>query len=528
MEGRVRYSLARLRPVHEARVGAAVRIPDLAGTRGVLMDQAGEAGVALVPRAVGERSEMLLGEGSEADMALHRFRGPGTAFDGVAAATEWVEAGQAELMRTPPGAEERGRINEALKTGIGALDVLAPIGKGQSMLVVGPEGSGKTGLLGSACDAALENGMKAVAVSMDGELEESTSIRSSERGTLVRIPEGAEDAERVGAVFVALAEAESAVELHDEDVAVVIQDLACVHGLWDGMRELKETEGSEGMVEEGGVLMSADVAERRGMVSRILQRAAKMSSGGSVTILAGVKADDSLFQERHGMDDPENVEAAYPSLSNAQKQKLKEALKQRGNDPSPSPPPPSAGGIKEQLSQSEAEELMSLSDGQLVLSRLASDGRVAPRAGHTLSRLGSEAANKALDGLGANTVRFKLMHAEDEAVLSLARSEAEKSRSFADVAKEAICQAPDGRRSFDFLALAVLGLAQGVLTGLGPGECESVVQRALRLAREGGGGEPARTAIEKILRGEDDPVSSEDQACLLRCLRLSLSEHDAR
>jgi F-type H+-transporting ATPase subunit alpha len=38
--------------------------------------------------------------------------------------------------------KNREQINEALQTGVKALDLLTPIGRGASMLLVGPDGSG--------------------------------------------------------------------------------------------------------------------------------------------------------------------------------------------------------------------------------------------------------------------------------------------------------------------------------------------------------------------------------------------------
>ena len=53
----------------------------------------------------------------------------------------------APLFASAPTQKERQVISEGLPTGITAIDALTPIGLGQSMLVTGPEGAGKSSVL---------------------------------------------------------------------------------------------------------------------------------------------------------------------------------------------------------------------------------------------------------------------------------------------------------------------------------------------------------------------------------------------
>jgi F-type H+/Na+-transporting ATPase subunit alpha len=54
-----------------------------------------------------------------------------------------------------PGIMERSPVNESLETGILAVDVLVPIGKGQRELIVGNRNTGKSAM---AIDTILDNG----------------------------------------------------------------------------------------------------------------------------------------------------------------------------------------------------------------------------------------------------------------------------------------------------------------------------------------------------------------------------------
>jgi F-type H+-transporting ATPase subunit alpha len=51
------------------------------------------------------------------------------------------------LLHKSPNMEDRGQINESLFTGVAAVDTLAPLGRGQSMLLTGLAGSGKRDLM---------------------------------------------------------------------------------------------------------------------------------------------------------------------------------------------------------------------------------------------------------------------------------------------------------------------------------------------------------------------------------------------
>jgi len=91
-----------------------------------------------------------LGEGAQAARWLGHYGEPG----GQAAVTT-SDAVVRCLMRATPTQAERAQLQDGIFTGVAAVDVLAPIGRGQSMLLCGPRESGKSVL---ACEI-IEQGL---------------------------------------------------------------------------------------------------------------------------------------------------------------------------------------------------------------------------------------------------------------------------------------------------------------------------------------------------------------------------------
>ena len=56
------------------------------------------------------------------------------------------EASKQPIFHDPPGPSDRKVIHDGLVTGIAAVDAMCPIGRGQSMLILGREGYGKRAL----------------------------------------------------------------------------------------------------------------------------------------------------------------------------------------------------------------------------------------------------------------------------------------------------------------------------------------------------------------------------------------------
>lgn len=66
------------------------------------------------------------------------------------------------LLNAQPDMDSREQIHESLLTGVKALDILTPLGRGQALQVVGPQGAGKTQLCVDAVAGQRGSGVRCV------------------------------------------------------------------------------------------------------------------------------------------------------------------------------------------------------------------------------------------------------------------------------------------------------------------------------------------------------------------------------
>ena len=122
------------------------------------------------------------------------------------------------IIRDPPGVEDRKPITTPLVTGIKALDVLTPLGRGQCMLLTGEPGTGLTRLGVGAIAAQAGSGVRCVygatgAAAEDGgkgAVEELRAAGAMGHTTVVSVDGDASLAERYAATCAAFAVAEGA------------------------------------------------------------------------------------------------------------------------------------------------------------------------------------------------------------------------------------------------------------------------------------------------------------------------------
>ncbi len=109
-------------------------------------------------------------------------------------------------------------LTRGLHTGITAVDSLTPIGKGQTMLVVGPSGVGRTELALDAVQAQAGKGVPCVWACLHGQapaIRAALQARGCLHNTaLVEAPEGAPPAVQFATAAAALSAAEVLVSLH--------------------------------------------------------------------------------------------------------------------------------------------------------------------------------------------------------------------------------------------------------------------------------------------------------------------------
>jgi F-type H+-transporting ATPase subunit alpha len=202
-----------------------------------------------------------------------------------------IEAQQMRPIETAiPGIIERSPVNESLETGIIAIDALVPIGKGQRELIIGNRNTGKTSL---AIDTILhQKGKNVICIYV------AIGQRQANIARLVRL---LEENGALPYTVIITAQASDAVLNHylapyvgatiseffrdqDKDVLVVYDDLSN-HAV--AFREmsllLRRAPGREAY--PGDVFY---------LHSRLLERAGKLASGGSITALpiVQIQSDD--------------------------------------------------------------------------------------------------------------------------------------------------------------------------------------------------------------------------------------------
>jgi F-type H+-transporting ATPase subunit alpha len=379
------------------------------------------------------------------------------------------------LINRQPDMESREQITEALVTGVKALDILTPLGRGQALQVSGPKGSGKTQL---CLDAILGQQGAGVccfyaAVGCTGDQLSRTVAQLEEHKamgytTVVAAPSDRSLGEQYAAMLTACSMAE-AVRDAGGHALVVLNDVSVAVRMWEMITVAMADLGSvaldvlqtgsnanasgerqdgedDAMVEYEGMLVSVAAAQRRRFFSSMIQRCAKMHrrlKGGSLTGLFVVPGCPAGSGDLTGELSSKRLEAmkqkvrTYRHLTEEQKDKLLHALEKpastsaRASDTSQDVATEhqifSLSDIRasQELRTEIVEEFMSIVDGQIVLKRPSEVGmdlkdkdKSKPHAGvlvdprASLSRIGSRAHPPALVDL-APTIRFDLLQAED-------------------------------------------------------------------------------------------------------------------
>lgn len=428
------------------------------------------------------------------------------------------------LLNAQPDMESREQITEALVTGVKALDVLTPLGRGQALQVSGTQGSGKTQL---CIDAIIGQGTQpgstrsgnsgvrcvyaAVGCSSEqlrGTVEQLKAHGCMEYTTVVAATADRPLGEQYAAMLAACSIAEATrdagghalVVLNDvsvmvrmwEKITVAMADLGSVvtevqaaevaelavaahdaiaeagidlEAEKEGMRNKEE---DEEMIEYEGMLVSVAAAQRRRFFSSLIQRCAKMHrrlKGGSMSALLVVPGSPATGN-RISRQAKEKI-LKYKHLTEEQKAKLITALEKQSSFSNNNKKNGPKGPVPEELRTEVVEEFMSITDGQIVLRQVRDGptGGVSVNPQLSVSRIGSRAYSPAVASL-APQVRFELAQAEDATKFSADKGSvaaAERAQRRAAVIAAALPQPQRTVCPLEVQVVHLLALKKGLL-----------------------------------------------------------------
>jgi len=296
-----------------------------------------------------------------------------------------VEWGSRAIFSPIPKVSDISLINEPMLTGTTMVDVLAPIGKGQNMLLIGSDLSqmrditsnfvkAQSEVVTTQCiyaitsqddrDAIIKN------LEQDGLLESTIIVAVRKDDDESSSSETSKAAEAITVASTACAIAESFAKDKGQDAVVIIDNIDYHKKLWDETtRTLVDIWGIDAVVaadREGGAS-----SEMRAFYSALIQRAAnyKGDNGGSVT-LALMTTIPSLQQDN---EDEELFQIEDFSLAGDRIKDRLDMLVQKNIPLTASTlrkikiPIPSAKEGKRRLVLQHVDDLISMSDGQIWL-----------------------------------------------------------------------------------------------------------------------------------------------------------------
>ncbi|WP_083823517.1 MULTISPECIES: transcription termination factor Rho [Olsenella] len=177
-----------------------------------------------------------------------------------------------------------------------AIDLVAPIGKGQRGLIVSPPKAGKTTVLKRVCQSIAANNPEVhlFCLLVDERPEEVTDMERSIRGTVVASTFDMPADNHTAVAELVIEHAKRLVEL-GEDVVVVLDSITRL------ARAYNLAQPASGRILSGGVDSAALYPPKK-----FLGAARNIENGGSLTILAsalvdtGSKMDEVIFEEFKG------------------------------------------------------------------------------------------------------------------------------------------------------------------------------------------------------------------------------------
>ncbi|GMH44862.1 hypothetical protein BSKO_12814 [Bryopsis sp. KO-2023] len=407
------------------------------------------------------------------------------------------------LLNEEVDMQSREVIFEPLVTGVKAIDVLTPVGRGQNMLILGTDGTGKTS---TALDIILGQkhaGVQCVYAATDSNKKDLERIKSVlEKGKAMEyttvVTGGGSTNGGVAELYAIMCSAMSIAEqVRDSGghALVVVDSMKPMIDLWVEMNQAlgasgtdmasseKESEDNEfDLVEYEGMLISATAAERRRFFGSFMQRAAKVKrvlGGGTLSLFCILQGTPAT-----GITSPEVTIPGYETLSEEMKAKLLQKLKKNRESGAGS------GGHPEDSPPEVIEEFMSISDGQVILDPQDDSGKsdldapVNMRTTGSISRIGTRAYPPIMQAV-ASQIRFDLAQAEDarQFVANPGDPVVLKAEKRAQQVMKALSQPPQTPVAIEDQVLGLLALNSGLMESISPENVPESLQAMIEFVK---------------------------------------------
>ncbi|CAE8728167.1 unnamed protein product [Polarella glacialis] len=324
------------------------------------------------------------------------------------------------LARPTPTQAERAQLSKGLNTGVIAVDTLAPVGVGQSMLICGPQGTGKSTLAKQVLEQALTLRQVDKAFRFLSDPCAPPADPAQQRaGALVEMaisPSTKQGSASFLAPLFATVGAAEAVRDAGQNALLVLDTAEPVLKAWDLAVQMAEACGNP---------MNSDslAAQRRAFFAALFERAAVLPSGGSLTMLvlldteamaalAAAAAGASVADSNHAFQVSDFEGRRPPEMERLRRLEARgvaltaQALMAVGIAPpkssSEAPDNTAVGG-------KASREMQSLSDGQIILDKTAAaEGRfpaIVPGASFSRFGLGGSGSKEGAPARQARDVR---------------------------------------------------------------------------------------------------------------------------
>ena len=434
------------------------------------------------------------------------------------------------MIREPPSVEDRKPITTPLVTGIKAVDLLAPIGRGQCMLVSGEPGTGLSELGLTSIVAQKGTGVRCVYAALGAQASRVNQVakRLEEDGamshtTIVTVDEGASDGERYAATCTAFAIAEGARAM-GEDVLLVLDDFSGLVNFTKDMArlapQLNVEEGTEEQMEEyEGMLISASLAERRRFLGLTLQRVARLNDelkGGSITLMGVMYHPQGAYKKtfKSGVEGagsggavlPSSVESikGFDSMPAAVQEKLRKALAEKAAASAASTGDFDAPESAFVQSRPMVEEFMSITDGQVFVDSYTPEKGWTISAKDSVSRIGAPGAAGPFRSLNFLQLRLDLMQSDDMGTFGSTGSEKTKLRSRSEAIRGFLKQKQGEVSSLAEQTIGLFAIQNGFTKNKTAEEVESMLSEAWKRASS-----ELNDEIEFINTNQSTELSSE-------------------